>query len=80
MKRSPRTAAELQEWVVRQVRQDPDCADFSAEFSVLRVGKRIESGPTWDVQTVRTEQRNPDCLGRFQRAVEDAKRRFDLNP
>ena len=75
MKRGLKTEQELRDWIIQQVRHNPDCADFSAEFSILR---REPADPTWDVQTVRAEHANPLCLGRFQRVVEDAKRRFDL--
>ena len=78
MKRRPMTEQELRDWVIQQVRHHPDCGDFSAEFTVLRRAPLTPFDPTWDVQTVRTEQGNPVCLGRFQRAVEDARRRFDL--
>lgn len=78
MTRSQKTEQELRDWIIRQVQRDRTCADFSAEFSILRHQQLTRSDPTWDVQTVRAEHANPLCLGRFQRAVEDAQHRFDL--
>jgi len=67
-----KTRAEVQEWILTQVRQRPGCQRFCEEFRLLG------SGPNWECIPTNCYDWNRDSLEAFYQAADEARRRFEL--
>lgn len=73
------TSDELHDWIVEEVRRRPNCADFAAAFTFVRLPTPDAQGRTWRVQGLIGEQVwDAATLGAFETAVRHARRAFDL--
>jgi hypothetical protein len=77
MVRLQRTAEELRDLIVADVRRTPGCEDFDARFAIEHVPDFDFGYRTWDVGPVTLRE---PCLTPFREAVDRLRRRFDLWP
>jgi hypothetical protein len=73
------TEAQLRAWIVARVREDARCREFAEEFPILRLARRVPRDSTWDIGGLSMiEDWSPDCYAVFERTVDEAQQRFDL--
>ncbi len=78
--RTLKTAQELHDWLVTDVRTRSICRDFTAEFQIIGKGKLVEDDPTWDLGAslrLPTDSRT-ECREALKDAIRRAQRLFDL--
>ncbi len=79
MPRESITEAQLRAWIVTRVREDSRCGDFAEDFPIIRLARRVPRDSTWDIGGLSMiEDWSPDCYAVFERVVDEAQQRFDL--
>jgi hypothetical protein len=81
-KRETKTADEIAEWIVSEVKKHQDCSEFPHSPRILRVKPQDASEANWTTQdgTGDPNDWKRECDEALAKAIAAAKARFDLAP